>query len=261
MAGLLPACAAVPGRPSDTTGPSSGAATTAPTTAHRPPRPPPRRPCPPCRCRPRCSGRRAGACSAAASPCRSTTASPRWGRSGIALARSPGPRPRAAHRLDRDQPRRSGRLGHRRPAERAAHPHPELLDRFDIVSFDPRGVQRSSPVWCNPPGQAPPAPSTPGPLADPIPMTPAAQQALITNDQEYAAQCEAQSGSILPFVGTVDTAMDLDDPPGHRRRQAHVYRALLRHAARGHLRRDVPDPCPGHGARRGHRPRAERGSR
>ena len=47
----------------------------------RPPRPPPRRPCPPCRCRPRCSGRRAGACSAAASPCRSTTASPRWGRS------------------------------------------------------------------------------------------------------------------------------------------------------------------------------------
>ena len=43
-----------------------------------------------------------------------------------------------------------------------------------------------------------------------MPTTAAAQQALFTNDQDYAPQCEAHSGAILPFVGTVDTALDLD---------------------------------------------------
>ena len=88
---------------------------------------------------------------------------------------------------------------------------PGLLARFDIVEFDPRGVQRSSPVLCSTrpvgalgarrhPGRcptrcrAPPAPSWPS----------------LANDEEYAAQCESMSGKLLPFVGTVDTARDLD---------------------------------------------------
>jgi pimeloyl-ACP methyl ester carboxylesterase len=84
---------------------------------------------------------------------------------------------------------------------------PELLDRFDIVSFDPRGVERSSPVSC----AAPTAGSgASGPSIDPVPTTPAAQVALLRNDQEFAAQCQHDSGSILAYVGTVDTAQDLD---------------------------------------------------
>jgi pimeloyl-ACP methyl ester carboxylesterase len=84
---------------------------------------------------------------------------------------------------------------------------PELLDDFDIVSFDPRGVERSDPVTCGPDG----APSSvTSSLVDPAPVTAAAQQSLLSNDQAYATGCEEDSGRILPYVGTVDAARDLD---------------------------------------------------
>jgi pimeloyl-ACP methyl ester carboxylesterase len=84
---------------------------------------------------------------------------------------------------------------------------PQLLDDFDIVSFDPRGVERSDPVKCGTGGA--PSDNT-SPLPDPAPATASAQQALLTNDRDYASLCEQDSASALPFVGTVDTAMDLD---------------------------------------------------
>ncbi len=90
---------------------------------------------------------------------------------------------------------------------------PGLLDDFDIVMFDPRGVQRSDPVSCNPPASsattttAPPAPDT---GADPVPQTAAAQQALIASFRAYAEACEQASGPVLPYVGTVEAAQDLD---------------------------------------------------
>jgi pimeloyl-ACP methyl ester carboxylesterase len=97
---------------------------------------------------------------------------------------------------------------------------PELLERFDIVSFDPRGVERSDPVQCGPP--APPststttatptttAPPTPVELPDPVPVTVAAQRTALAQDKAYARACEKYSGAILPYVGTVDAARDLD---------------------------------------------------
>ena len=88
---------------------------------------------------------------------------------------------------------------------------PVLLDRFDIVSFDPRGVGRSSPVTCAATTGAGHSGTTPaGPPLDPIPSTAAARQALLGNDREFADQCQRYSGNVLPTVGTVTTARDLD---------------------------------------------------
>jgi pimeloyl-ACP methyl ester carboxylesterase len=112
---------------------------------------------------------------------------------------------------------------------------PELLDDFDIVSFDPRGVERSAPVECEPPASpftttttttttspsssttttTSPSSSTtttspPEPLASPVPVGAAARKTLLEQDKAYAEACEKYSGKILPFVGTVDAARDLD---------------------------------------------------
>jgi pimeloyl-ACP methyl ester carboxylesterase len=82
---------------------------------------------------------------------------------------------------------------------------PGLLDDFDIVTFDPRGVQRSDPVTC---GESPDAP--PGSLPDPVPQNAAEQKSTVANMRQFAAECEKVSGAILPYVGTVDVAKDLD---------------------------------------------------
>lgn len=82
-----------------------------------------------------------------------------------------------------------------------------LLEHFDIVSFDPRGVDRSDPVTCGETGST----SVPqGLLPDPVPMTASAQQAVLAGDQAYADACQKASGSLLPYVGTADAARDLD---------------------------------------------------
>ena len=80
-----------------------------------------------------------------------------------------------------------------------------LLDRFDVVGFDPPGVARTAPVSCldgtglqqyyN---------------FDPDPATPAALAAYVAEDRTFAQGCRARSGAELPYVSTVDAAMDMD---------------------------------------------------
>jgi pimeloyl-ACP methyl ester carboxylesterase/uncharacterized protein YceK len=81
-----------------------------------------------------------------------------------------------------------------------------VTSRFDIVSFDPRGVARSDPVRCET-----------GPELDqfihlnPAPTTQAGFNQLLAASQLFAQRCEAMSGPLLPFVGTVNVARDMDE--------------------------------------------------
>lgn len=79
---------------------------------------------------------------------------------------------------------------------------PQLLDDFDVVLFDPRGVERSDPVTCGPAtGSAP---------TDPVPVTPSQQAATVAGLEQFAAACEKVSANVLPYVGSVDVARDMD---------------------------------------------------
>ena len=81
----------------------------------------------------------------------------------------------------------------------------KLRTRYDLVSFDPRGVGRSAPVEC---------------LNDPqldvffeqdwTPDDSAERASLLDNTKEFNAACEENSRKMLPHVRTTDAARDMD---------------------------------------------------
>ncbi|MFG3055610.1 alpha/beta hydrolase [Kitasatospora sp. NPDC048239] len=80
-----------------------------------------------------------------------------------------------------------------------------LHDRFDVIGFDPRGTGESSPVVCYDDKQHDEANQLDSPLE------PAARRAEhVRAATDHAAACQAKSGRLLPFVGTRNTARDLD---------------------------------------------------
>ncbi|MFY1679730.1 MULTISPECIES: alpha/beta hydrolase [unclassified Streptomyces] len=78
-----------------------------------------------------------------------------------------------------------------------------LTKGYDVVSFDPRGVGRSSPVSCGP-ASARILEATAGDaeLDDP--------EDTMRRLRSATAECERHSGPVLPHVGTVNAARDLD---------------------------------------------------
>ncbi|AUY51415.1 alpha/beta hydrolase [Streptomyces sp. CB01881] len=80
-----------------------------------------------------------------------------------------------------------------------------LHNRFDVIGFDPRGTGDSSPVVCFDDKQKDARNEADDPL------DPAVRKAEhVKNATEHAAACQAKSGKLLPFVGTRNTARDLD---------------------------------------------------
>lgn len=83
-------------------------------------------------------------------------------------------------------------------------PH-SLLTHFDVIGFDPPGVARSAPITCL---------GTAGLRTyfdyDPAPTTRAGLGGLEAVDRTFAEGCLEHSGRELPYVSTVDAAMDMD---------------------------------------------------
>jgi pimeloyl-ACP methyl ester carboxylesterase len=88
----------------------------------------------------------------------------------------------------------------------AAPAFPEsLTDRFDLVSFDPRGVGQSTPVRCI--DDATKDEQLDGDLS---PDTDEEVQAAIRDQQEFLEGCEQRSGDMLEHMSTADVAADVD---------------------------------------------------
>ncbi|MBU3869727.1 alpha/beta fold hydrolase, partial [Streptomyces sp. 4503] len=86
-----------------------------------------------------------------------------------------------------------------------ANSYKQLRTRYDLVSFDPRGVGRSSGVHCLGDRQLDAFYA-----ADSTPDDKAEVNSQLRRVRTYAAACEKNSGTILPYVGTTNAARDMD---------------------------------------------------
>src|SRR5262249_17017055 len=80
----------------------------------------------------------------------------------------------------------------------------ELTRRYDVVSFDPRGVGHSSPVRCDP-GAIPP-------VSEPVyrEPTPAEFEALARANAAFFRSCFTATGELMAHLSALDTAADIE---------------------------------------------------
>ncbi|MER5935075.1 alpha/beta hydrolase [Streptomyces sp. NPDC002054] len=122
-------------------------------------------------------------------------AAPANGTVELALARIPatGPQRRGSLLLNFGGPGAPG-------IATLASVHREFADlgeAYDLVVFDPRGVGHSAPVSCGGALRAGP----------PVPDDAASQLAAL---RDVAKRCAQHSGPVLPYIGTVHVARDMD---------------------------------------------------
>ena len=79
----------------------------------------------------------------------------------------------------------------------------DLLDRFDVIGWDPRGVGGSVPAGCW--GEARDLY-----LLDPLPDSPDEQDALDAAARALAEACATRLGDAVGHIGTIDTVRDMD---------------------------------------------------
>ncbi|MFJ3900961.1 alpha/beta hydrolase [Streptomyces sp. NPDC090025] len=89
---------------------------------------------------------------------------------------------------------------------RGAAEYTALNTRYDLVSFDPRGVQRSAGVVCRDDKEQERAERT----VDSTPETAAEERAFRADATDFARGCARRSGTVLPYTTTDNTARDMD---------------------------------------------------
>ena len=77
-----------------------------------------------------------------------------------------------------------------------------LLDRFDVVGFDPRGVGHSQPIRCKHPD--------PGPPTFPDLLTATGYARAASEMRQFAEECATALGSRAALFSTTATAVDID---------------------------------------------------
>lgn len=80
----------------------------------------------------------------------------------------------------------------------------DILANFDVIAFDPRGVNESAPVDCVDDAELTRI------LSATYPDTPEGDAASKADVDELIAGCESRSGDLLSFVGTEEAARDMD---------------------------------------------------
>ncbi|MFF3441468.1 alpha/beta hydrolase [Streptosporangium sp. NPDC002721] len=91
------------------------------------------------------------------------------------------------------------------PSQLAVVLPPEVLDQYDLIGFDPRGIGHSTPVTCG----------IDDPMREftrvlPYPAPDGGIERNLAFARDTAAACAEHSGDLLPFITTANTARDVD---------------------------------------------------
>ena len=176
-------------------------------------------------------------------------AAPSGGYLNISLIRAAATKPKRADRIPAGEPGRPGRIGCRVRAGRPVDvSRRRIRERFDIVGFDPRGVNPSTAIRCidNLDGHA---------ALDPSPDDAAELTELVDAARDYAEACARRNDATLPYLSTEAVARDLDLIRAAVGDDKLTYLGFSYGTLIGAtLRRPLPGPHPGDGARWRDRP-------
>lgn len=121
----------------------------------------------------------------------------------IAISRIPTTKPAVRRGVLLSNPGGPGEPGLDLPSMLAQAMPTEVLDRFDLIGIDPRGIGRSTPVTC--------AMRTDQPdLLFPWPGPDGSIERNVAYAKSVARSCAEHSGDLLPYITTANTARDMD---------------------------------------------------